>query len=129
MQPDRTALLIRCTKDEADAIRLGAAREYRTIGGYLMRILHRSLWIEEKFRPGVTDAFLKSRATRFRDEFALGTARTATLLRCSIADADRIRKAASRRDMSISDFVRLSLRRHWEAATRVQQRTATHGET
>ena len=37
MAIDRTTLLIRCSREEAEAIRHAAQREHRTISGYVLR--------------------------------------------------------------------------------------------
>lgn len=37
MSPDRTALLIRCSREEAEMIRVAAKHERRTVSGYVLR--------------------------------------------------------------------------------------------
>lgn len=119
MDPGRAALLIRCSQQDADALRLQAQSEHRTVSGCLLNILERRLRIEEKFARGISGSFgekgaLDSRLSRPR------TNRTALLLRCSTEEADRIRAAAWKRQMSISNFVVFSLQRHWEAVETIR---------
>lgn len=44
--PKRTALLIRCSVEEAQAIRAAAQKQCRTISGYVMHCLRNRLKIE-----------------------------------------------------------------------------------
>ncbi len=46
--PTRTALLIRCTVEEAEAVRAAARRQYRTLSGYVMHALNNRLEIEAR---------------------------------------------------------------------------------
>jgi uncharacterized protein (DUF1778 family) len=39
MSPERTALLIRCSKEEAEKIRDAAERERRTLSGYVLNTI------------------------------------------------------------------------------------------
>ncbi len=48
--PKRTALLIRCTVEEAEAVRAAARRQYRTLSGYVMHALNNRLEIEARLR-------------------------------------------------------------------------------
>ena len=43
---NRTALLIRCSLEEAQWIRAAARREHRTLSGYVLNCLHGKLKIE-----------------------------------------------------------------------------------
>lgn len=47
----RTALLIRCSKDEADWIRTEAEKERCTLSSYLLNIMIRNVEIEKRVRP------------------------------------------------------------------------------
>ena len=109
---NRTALLIRCSADEAAAIRDRAERDRRTISAYILTRLVAALRVEE---------MLFARLSRFR-EFNQAVARTslhppgprsAILLRCSVEEAKQIRVAAGRRQTTISGFVLHALRRSW----------------
>ncbi len=46
--PKRTALLIRCSVEEAEAVRAAARRQYRTLSGYVMHALNNRLEIEAR---------------------------------------------------------------------------------
>jgi uncharacterized protein (DUF1778 family) len=46
MNPNRTALLIRCSLEEAQQIRTAARREHRTVSGYVLNCLQQKLKIE-----------------------------------------------------------------------------------
>ena len=50
----RTALVIRCTVDEAEAIRERVEHERRTISGYMLKKLSTALQIEEKLFAGLS---------------------------------------------------------------------------
>lgn len=118
MNPPRTSLLIRCSSREAAALRAQAADERRTIAGCLLNILDRSLWIEERYSRGITKSFMEKQSRSFRLAYRSSN-RTSMLLRCSVPEADRIRGAAWKRDMSISEFVVFSLWRHWQAVRKI----------
>jgi hypothetical protein len=113
----RTALLIRCSKEHAVHVREQARAEHRSVSGCLLRAMERSLWVEETFgkgfRPFLPQPFLKS--------VRPAGSEAALFLRCSVSEAERIREAAARRNMSISRFVIFSLERQWEAARKLQE--------
>jgi uncharacterized protein (DUF1778 family) len=48
MNPDRTALLIRCSREEAERIRAAAKRERRTVSGYVLNAVMSRLLSQEK---------------------------------------------------------------------------------
>ena len=116
----RTALLIRCTKQDLEGIHEQAQEEYRSVGGCLLHMLERSLWIEESFGRGLGPVYLAKRA--MAKTVRPKGQRAAILLRCSEEVAERIRQAARRRKMSISGFVLFSLHRHWAALHQVRNR-------
>jgi uncharacterized protein (DUF1778 family) len=118
---NRTALLIRCSADEAAAIRDRAERDRRTISAYMLTRLVAALRVEE---------MLFERLSRFR-EFNQAAARTplrppgprsAILLRCSVEEAKQIRVAAGRRQTTISGFVLHALRRSWKVTEETPSR-------
>jgi hypothetical protein len=122
MSDARTSLTIRCSHYEAAALHHQATEENRTVSACLLRILERSLIIEEKY-PGELTSLIQTEAL-----VPPVKPRTKILLRCSVEQADRIRRAAARRRVSISKFVVFALRRHWKAkaaalAPRVSVRT------
>jgi hypothetical protein len=111
--PKRTSLLIRCSPEDAAAIRERAFEDHRTVAGYLLHVLARSLWIEEKFTAGLNPSQVRLPVL---DESLLGHGkRTAIHLRCSVEEANAIRLGAKRRRLSISAFVVFALRRFWNA--------------
>lgn len=109
----RTALLIRYSQEEAAIVHQWAAREHRTISGHLLHVLERSLAIEERFGAALTPSFVAEFNRKTDGDRQPAT--TATLLRCTSEQAARIRKAAQKRDMSISHFVVFSLHRYWRS--------------
>jgi len=46
MNPNRTALLIRCSVEEAQQIRAAARHQHRTVSGYILHCLQQKLEIE-----------------------------------------------------------------------------------
>ena len=50
MLSDRTALLIRCSKEEAEKIRAAAKRERRTLSGYVLHAVLNRVTNQEKSR-------------------------------------------------------------------------------
>jgi len=50
MPSDRTALLIRCSKEEAEKIRAAAKRERRTLSGYVLHAVLNRVTNQEKSR-------------------------------------------------------------------------------
>lgn len=114
----RTALLIRCSKEEAELIRREARHEYRTMSSYVLNILQRVLKMEDRLftklaRPQGMNRVLARTPVRPPGP------RTAILLRCSTVEAEDIRHAARRREIPVSSFVMHALRRCWTAAQSV----------
>jgi len=109
----RTALLIRCTTDEAERIRIEAAKERLSLSGYVLSAMTRTLH-EEMLLSKLNDYRSMIAVTSRRALIAPGP-RTALLVRCSIAEAERIREAAKRRDLPINAFVLQGLKRVWTA--------------
>lgn len=109
----RTSLLIRCSIEDAQMIRTEAATQHRNVNGYLLYVLERSMWIEQRFLAGYSGAVQTPAIPR-------SVSRKAIHLRCTIDEADRIRNAAQTRFLSISNFVVFSLHRHWRAAEKVR---------
>ena len=48
MAKERTALLVRCSEEEAEAIRQAAQRERRTISGYILRAVLKRIANQKK---------------------------------------------------------------------------------
>lgn len=107
---DRTALLINCSVKEARTIREQARLQDRTVSGYILHIVMKTIEFENTLLkrfpvlPGVIHS-LSRRTLR---------PRTTILLRCSLQQAKQIRTAAKRSEMTISGFVLQSLRRSWK---------------
>ena len=116
----RASLIIRCSRDDAARIRAQAAADNRSVSGYLLHMMERSIWVEDRVARGLTKSFLAAQA-HFMEGRRTGATRTAIHLRCSSAQADAIRGYAARRQLSISDFVMFSLWRDWDAVARLQQ--------
>jgi uncharacterized protein (DUF1778 family) len=112
MPSSRTALLIRCSPDDARSVHEHAEREHRTISGYLLNILDRAVVTEERLFRGLShDHQLSPLPNRVPAQDA--GPRTAMLLRCSRLQAKQIRVAAQRQNTSMSNFVLLCLTRVW----------------
>jgi uncharacterized protein (DUF1778 family) len=109
--PDRTALLINCSQKELEQMRAYAEAEHRTLSGYVLNIVMRTVTFDEN---------LFATLNRFADVTPLpwqaarpAGPRATMLLRCSIAESTRIRAAAKRRKTNISAFVLHGLQRSW----------------
>lgn len=109
----RTSLLIRCSPRDAQAIHSEALAQHRGVSGYLLNVLERSIWIEERSQVGLPYAIKIAPPDT-------SESRTAIHLRCTVDQANGIRKAAKRRLSSISSFVVFSLHRQWRAAERAR---------
>jgi len=124
---ERTALLIRCSQDEARRIRREATGERRTLSGYVLNIVLRSLPYEELMRSRTGGRFsVNSRSGNPAPEPG---PRSAVLIRCLQDEAERIRAAAGHRNTTISAFVLHSLKRSWsvkEAASAALHNTLHH---
>ena|SRR5215469_13191050 len=115
----RTAILVSCLKEEADQIRERARLDCRTVSSYLLRTMMRWVDFEERLYNDFT-RYQKLDRTVFVRRVSLPKGpRTTVLLRCSAEDGKRIRRAAERRGMTISGFIRQCLRRSWHAAQNV----------
>jgi uncharacterized protein (DUF1778 family) len=109
---ERTALLIRCSTEEAQRIRIEAEKQRRTISGYVLQVTGRAVEIEERLLARVNPYSSINQIASRKSLLGVGP-RTAILVRCSTSEADRIREAARRRDLPINAFVLQALRRSW----------------
>jgi hypothetical protein len=109
---DRTALLIRCTVEDADRVRLEAERQRRTLSGYVLQIVLRMVEIDDRLFAKLNNFRTSNQFLSRRVPTSAG-ARTAILVRCSLAEGERIREAARRRDLPINAFVLQGLKRAW----------------
>lgn len=117
----RTSLLIRLSQEDASRIHRESSSEYRSLSGYLLRVLQRSFRIEDAVSQQVRALWSMQDARRQAEVRARATIgpqnkklHTAVHLRCTVEEAAKIRKYAARRHLSISDFVIFSLRRLWQ---------------
>jgi predicted HicB family RNase H-like nuclease len=108
----RTALLIRCTTEEAGRIRIEADKQRRTISAYVLQIMARAVEVEDRLFASMNRYSTLNQALSRRAAIAPGP-RTAILVRCEDTEADRIREAAHRRDIAINAFVLQALTRAW----------------
>jgi|ERR1700684_17403 uncharacterized protein (DUF1778 family) len=113
---ERTALLVRCTTDEAASIRTEAEKQRRTISGYVLQITVRAIEIEDRLFAKLT-GFRGTNQMMSRRALAAPGARTAILVRCNVEEAERIREAARRRDFPINAFILQALKRAWAVDT------------
>lgn len=120
----RTALLIRCSQMEGTIIRTEAKAERRTVNNYVLNIVLNAVQIEEKLER--VSAIRKLDRTPYFAPKTEAALRTAILVRCSVAEANRIRAAARQRGTTISKYVLHTLRRSWNVKSRLfSQRAAT----
>jgi hypothetical protein len=105
----RTALLIRCSAEEADRIRFEAQRERRTLSSYVLRISLNAVATDGRLFSQFTD---RSQILH-RQSVVLPGPRSAILVRCDVAEAERIREAAKRRDVRINAFILHALKTTW----------------
>jgi uncharacterized protein (DUF1778 family) len=120
----RTALLIRCTTDEAQRIRIEAEKQRRTISGYVLNVMVRAVDLEERLFSKMNRYSGLNQVLSRREVTAPGP-RTAILVRCSVEEAERIRDAARRREIAINAFVLQSMLRLWN----VQSAPPTDAQT
>src|ERR1700722_5022431 len=112
----RTALLIRCTVEEADRVRIEAEKQRRTISAYVLFIMVRAVQLEDRLVSTLNRYSSMNQVLSRRALIARGP-RTAILVRCEATEADRIREAARRREIAINAFVLQALRRVWSVQT------------
>jgi hypothetical protein len=114
----RTALIISCSRQEADTTREQAALQRRTMSAYILHIVMRHILVDESlFR---TREKLAPPNGRLLD--GLAHPRTTMLIRCSTEEAARIRAAVKRQDSTISGFVLHALGSSWDAAEGIPAR-------
>ena len=106
----RTALLIRCSNEQACSVRVYAEKERRTISGYVLNIVMRAVQLEERLQERLTHYAAMNRVLS-RRSFRPPGPRTAILIRCTIEEANLVRNTARRREMSVSGFVLQALQK------------------
>jgi uncharacterized protein (DUF1778 family) len=110
--PDRTALLIHCSAQEAKIIRERAILQRRTISGYVLNVMMRVVARDERLFTELGRLQRWDRIFVWNSLRPVGP-RTTLLLRCSVQESARIRLAAKRRGATISAFVTHTLRSSW----------------
>jgi len=110
--PDRAALLLSCSSEEARIIRERAKLQHRGISSYMLDILTRALQFEDRLLAKGGGVYSLYKNICRTPDLPLGP-RTTMLLRCSAQESERIRWAAKMRDTTISEFVLHCLRRSW----------------
>jgi len=125
---ERTALLIRCSKEEAERVRIEAEKQRRTISGYVLQIMSRAIEIENRLLAKI-DPYTAVNQVFSRKSLIGAGPRTAILVRCSVLEAERIREAARRRDLPINAFVLQALRRSWANELNPHLRSAANQPT
>jgi hypothetical protein len=113
----RTALLIRCTVEEADRIRNEAEKQRRTISAYVLFTMVRAIQVEDRLVSSLSSRFGSMNQVLSRRALMAHGPRTAILVRCEASEADRIRESAHRREMAINAFVLHALKRAWSVDT------------
>lgn len=118
--PGRTSIIVRCRPEDAARMRYQASSEHRSLSGYLLHVLDRSISTKDKHFPRFDEGFLvdQARTTLYAGRKGI---RSGVHLRCSVEQAPRIRRYAERRQLNIGDFVVFSLRRVWGASEWLQQ--------
>lgn len=108
--PKRTALLINCSKDQADGIREHAASQRRPVSGYVLNIATRAIAFEERFAKRGRLSIILPAALRPPGP------RTTMLVRCAREEAALIRGTAKRHDTTISAYMLFVVQRAWGVA-------------
>ena len=112
LMPERTALLINCSQQELELMRSYAEVEHRTLSGYVLNIVMRTVSFDETLFASLNRFAELAPLTPPQPHRPSGP-RATTLLRCSVAEATRIRAAAKRRKTTISAYILHTLQRSW----------------
>jgi uncharacterized protein (DUF1778 family) len=114
----RPSLLIHCSQKEAQQVRKQAALQRRTVSGYVVNIVIRSVAFSDELVSSLgRRAFFKLNQGK---RVKATAPRTALHIYCTAEEAKRIRGAASQRNMSISGYVLACLYRSWETEKSVE---------
>lgn len=117
----RTAIIVSCSRIEADQVRLQSRQERRTMSGYVLNVVMRFVAIEEMAQPAVRANYWYTRPRR-----ELGP-RTTFLVRCNLREAIRIKSAASIRRWTVSAYVLHALQKSWLASKMIPAATEVPG--
>lgn len=117
----RTSLLINCSRKEAEQVRKKAGFQRRTVSGYVINIVIRSV----EFSDGLVSTLGRSCSFKLPEGKHLKGAapRTALHIYCGTDEAKRIRAAAFLRKMTICGFVLSCLWRSWESENAMELMT------
>jgi hypothetical protein len=122
---NRTALLINCSKKEAQKIREIAGRQRRTISGYILNLVMNAIRLDEglaRLRALGVEERLPVRDIEFYGLEGVSSRpvgpRTTMLLSCTIEEAQRIRETAKKKEITISGLVLHALRLAWMVSDR-----------
>jgi hypothetical protein len=108
----RAVLMISCSKEEARKVRVKAELQRRTICGYVLKIVLRTVQLDERLYHN----YRRLAPLNFSIPGSKPRPRTVMLIRCSRQEAAQIRAAAKRRDATISGYVLYCLRCSWQVA-------------
>lgn len=109
----RDAILLCCSKEEGKTLHEQARLERRTVSAYVLNIIMKTVQFDEKLSFRFR-SLARNRATRPNGP------RTKVLLRCSREEANRIHRAAKKRETTVSAFVMQALRTSWKAGLRAK---------
>lgn len=125
--PDRAALLLYCSKEEAATIREYARREHRGVSSYILHVVLSAVTFQKMLlahRQSMSSDPVKLAAIKID---LIKSPRTTMLVRCAGREAEAIHQAARMRNTSTSRFMLHCLRRSWsvrgyeELATALEQ--------
>jgi hypothetical protein len=116
---ERTQLLLHCTVEEAEQVRRRARDEYRGVSAYMLRLAMRVVEFDERIALDLGQ-YRAAMILRKDAKREVKDPRTTMLLRCSSEEAQRIRAAAKRRDVTVSEYVFRHLRRSWRVAEQMR---------
>lgn len=109
--PDRAALLLYCSKEEAATIREHARRQHRGVSSYILHVVLSAVTFQEMLLGHLNHRPKPKLAPLTIDP--IGYPRTTMLVRCAGREAEAIHHAARMRNISTSRFMLHCLRRSW----------------
>jgi uncharacterized protein (DUF1778 family) len=109
----RHVILLCCSKEESKRLHEQAHLDRRTVSAYVLNIIMKTVQLDEKL------SFRLRSLARDHARRPNGP-RTKVLLRCSREEANRIHRAARKRDTTVSAFVMQALRTSWQAGLRAK---------
>lgn len=121
----RSALLICCSKKEAQEVRRRAKLDRRSTSGYVLLIVLEYIAFDERLLSLLERIRPLHELRKHTPVARHGGPRTAMLIRCSKEEANQIRTAAKRRSTTISAFVLYALHGAWEVQDRIGKKKST----